>query len=152
LAVSPFPQQQLTMAGEPSPERSFEVPDRETTIEFPEEAVITSAVLTQVGIDLYRLETMPTLSVSASFGDIIEAERLPDGRLLFVQIVEKSDWRVYEFILPKSAIRSARMAQILEHVTVLGGRWERVFGNCLFICMPPRVGWDPTPEIADVIQ
>lgn len=131
------------MATDPHVETFF---DGETSIEFPAEGVTASATVTRVGEKLYRLETVPVMVESANFRDVIEAEVVESG-LRFRRVAEKSNWRVFDFLLARDAIESERINGVLRRVEQIGGHWERVFGGCLFICLGPEVEWNPTADV-----
>jgi hypothetical protein len=122
-------------------------PPIETSILYPSEGVTESATVTKVGARLYRLESVSAVVDSVNFRDIIEADE--DGPTLrFRRVAKKSDWRVFDFLLAKDARESDQMKRVLERVEKVGGHWERIFGGCLFICLPPEVNWDPTADVA----
>jgi hypothetical protein len=118
-----------------------------TSIQFPAEGLTTSANVTQLSDRLYRLESVPLLSEAASFRDIIEADRLPDGKLRFCRIAQRSGWRTFSFLLSKEGSDNENIRRVLVKVDDAGGHWERVFGGFLLICLPPNVGWNPTREV-----
>ena len=117
-------------------------------VNFEEEGVrANNMCLTQIGPNLYRLEETPVFIESVSYKDVIEADKQPDGSLLFCQVVQKSDLRTYDLILSKEIVASEELAIILDKVTALGGHWERIFGGCLFIYLPANTDYDPVDEI-----
>lgn len=132
------------MSTDPRSETSY---DGEKSIEFPSEGVTTSAMVTQVGERLYRLDTVPVMIESAGFRDIIEADKVDAKTIRFRRIAQKSDWRVFDFILARDVIESARISEVLRRVEQMGGHWERIFGGCLYICLPPGIGWNPTADV-----
>src|SRR4051812_18808129 len=134
------------MSTHPHVECSF---DGETSIEFPAEGVTASATVTMVGAGLYRLDTVPVMVESAKFRDIIEAEDIDGKTLRFLRVAQQSNWRVFDFLLAREAIESAEISRVLRRVEEVGGRWERVFGGCLFICLPPEVDWNPTADVVE---
>jgi len=129
------------------PNTTAQPDSKETSIEFPDEGVTINTTMTMVGQGLYRLDTVPLMVESAGFRDVIEAEALPAGGLKFLRVARKSDWRIYDFVLNKATTESPKLQELLDRVTDQGGHWERSFGGCLFICLPPDVVWNPTPEV-----
>ena len=117
----------------------------EPLVEFPTEGVTVSVPLTAVGDGLYRLDGVPVLAESASFGDVIEADLLADGRLRFVRVAEPGGWRTFDYILPAYRIDSEWGQLLLAELTARGGHWERVLGGLLFVCVPPGLDLDPAP-------
>ena len=115
-------------------------------IEFPSERITTSSNVTEVGDCLYRLDTIALFVESASFRDVIEADRLEDGTLRFRRVVEKSGWRVIVHVVSKEFSESAEVASMLERVVGMGGHWEWALGGFLFVALPPNVDWDPMSD------
>jgi hypothetical protein len=126
--------------------------DEEPLLEFPSEGVTVSVPLTPVGDRLYRLDGVPVFAVSASFGDVIEAEQGEDGRLRFIRVAKHGGWRTYNFILPAHKIESELGQHMLAELAARGGHWERVFGGLLFVCIPPELDLDPAPWVAAVFR
>src|SRR4051794_18774505 len=101
------------MAIDPHVEVSF---DGETSIEFPAEGVTTSATVTKVGAALYRLDSVPVMIESVKFRDVIEADDIDGKTLRFRRVAEKSDWRVYDFMLARDALESEKTNSVLRKV------------------------------------
>jgi Domain of unknown function (DUF4265) len=117
--------------------------DEEPLVEFPSEGVTVSVPLTQIGDRLYRLDGVPVVAESASFGDVIEAEQGEDGGLRFVRLAERGGWQTYSFVLPAYKIDSEWGQSLLTELTARGGHWERLFGGLLFVCVPPGIELTP---------
>lgn len=122
--------------------------DGEPLVEFPVESVTVSVPLAEVGDGLYRLDGVPFGVESAAFGDVIEAESVGDGRLLFVCVAERGGWRTFDFVVSEETIGGERLRSLLAEVEARGGHWETLFGGLLFICVPPGLDFDPTPRVA----
>ena len=122
----------------------------EPLVEFPAECTTVSLPLTPVSDNLYRVVGVPVIIESAAFGDIIETEPGSDGRLRFVRVVESGGWRTFDYILSPSKIDSEWGQLMLQELEDRGGHWERVFGGCLFVCIPPGLDCDPTPWVVAV--
>jgi hypothetical protein len=133
-----------SMATDPQVRIAF---DGETSIEFPAEGVTASATVTKVGEKLYRLDSVPVMVESVKFRDIIEADEIDGKALRFRRVAQKSDWRVFDFLLANADRESDKIHRVLRRVEQVGGHWERVFGGCLFICLPPNVDWNPTTDV-----
>jgi hypothetical protein len=116
-------------------------------IEFPDEHTTMKIDVTQIDENLYRLDNVPFWVQSANFRDIIETESIGTDVLRFKRVVEKSNWHVYDFLLPEDRIESEEMQSVRKYVSQLGGYSERLCGGCLYICLPPEVKYDPTPTI-----
>ena len=119
----------------------------EVNIEFLEEGVTTTSVVTPISQGRYRLDVVPVMVESVGFRDVIEAQRVSSGTLRFIRVIQRSDWKIYDFILSESTIESPAFRSILDRIAEHGGHWERIFGGCIYLCLPPHVEWDPTPEI-----
>ena len=130
------------------PHISIRVNANETSVEFPTEGITISAAVESLGDQRYRFRSVPLFVESASFMDIIEADAAIDGKLTFQQVVERSGWRVFDFILSREFIASGKLEPVLARADGYGAYWERVFGGVLYICVPPEVAWNPTAELA----
>ena len=119
-----------------------------TSIEFPAEGLTTSATVTQIAPRLYRLDSVPLFTELASFGDVIEADRIADDAIRFCRVTKPSHWRVFDFLLPKATVEGEKLKNVLAHAEQVGAHWELVFGDVVYICVPPEVDWDPTAELA----
>lgn len=129
------------------PHISIRLDGNETSVEFPSEGITASAFVEDLGDRRYRLLSVPPFAESASFLDIIEAETAADGKLRFQRVVERSGWRVFDFMLSREFIASGKLEPILAKADEIGAHWERVFGGVLFICVPPEIAWNPTAEL-----
>jgi hypothetical protein len=116
-------------------------------IEFPDDGVTANIAVTQVGGRLFRLDSVPLLVESASFRDVIEADRLDEATLRFCTVVKASKWNVYDFFLLKERLESAEVQGVLKRVIDSGGYWEQFLGGCLYVCLPPGDAWNPTEAI-----
>ena len=121
--------------------------DGEERVRFPDENVACSLDLTPVGPRQFRIASIPIMVESATFGDIIEAERLPDGTLEFERVFEAGQWRVFSFVLPQVSLGSSEIAVVKARVLGHDGHWEEIFGGLLFLCLPPGCDYDPTSDI-----
>jgi hypothetical protein len=130
-----------------TPDIAVQFDNESTSIDFPAEGVTSSAIVTELGERLFRLDSVPIFAESASFGDVIEADRVKAGTLRFLCVVRSGGWRTFFFLLSNEDRTSRRIASVLERVERGGGHWERVFGGCLFICLPPGTEWDPTADV-----
>jgi hypothetical protein len=119
-----------------------------TSIEFPTEGLTASATVTRIGERLYRLDSVPMFTELAAFGDVIEAEPIADAIIRFRRVVTPSNWRVFDFVLPRETVEGETLKQVLARAERVGAHWERVFGGVLYICVPPEVDWDPTTGLA----
>lgn len=116
-------------------------------IEYSEHGFTCDAIVSHLGGNRYRLEDSGALT-PVSYRDVFEADRKPDGTLLFRRIVERSTWRQFAYLLPRSLVeRADELDSILDSVSDMGGHWERVFGGILYIAVPPDVEYDPTADL-----
>ena len=114
---------------------------------FPSENATQHMEVAEVGDNRYRLESVPMVTESFSFGDIVEAEVQDDGVLRVNRLVKKSNWFAFDLVLPQPMVHSEELRLVLKRVMEFGGHWERVFGGCLFIRLPPGVDYDPVAEL-----
>jgi hypothetical protein len=122
----------------------------EPMIEFPAERVTVSVPVTPLGDSLYRLDGVPVLAESASFGDVIETKLVGEGRLRFVRVIRPGGWKTFDYVLSPNQIDSEWGQSLLAKLTEIGGHWERVFRGLLFVCIPPGLEFDPTPWVETV--
>lgn len=92
---------------------------------------ITNDDLTVVplGNNRYRLEDAPLIEDSVFYSDIIEAHLQEDGSLIFVKVIERSEMRHYDYILPRKTFESGGFDELLGRIVEAGGRWTQVFGG-----------------------
>lgn len=119
----------------------------ERTIEFPSEGITLTANVTRIGPRLYRLDSVPLLTKSASFKDVIWADASSDGKLIFKRIAQRSGWRVFEFNMSAPFMAGEKLTRIKSRAQSLGAHWEQVFGGVLYICVPPNIDWNPTADM-----
>ena len=93
-------------------------------------------LVTRLGPNSYRLEESSALG-EASYHDVIEAERQPDGTLLFLRILTPSGLKTVSWILSLDYIESPDLTPLLDKVMAVGGNWERMFGGVLLLHLPP---------------
>jgi len=80
-------------------------PNFETQIEFPNDGIVIGVLVEQLGNGLYKLLEHPFLAESTKYGDIIRAEVLPEDKLRFIEVVESSEYNVFEFVLPRRILQ-----------------------------------------------
>lgn len=116
-------------------------------IDFPDDGVIVNVVVTQIADTRLRLDSVPVMVESAGYRDIIETERLDETTFRFLKLVEKSDWKIYEFYMLEEQLKTPAVQKAITHVLSEGGVCEVFLGGCMVVCLPPNCTWDPTPEI-----
>ena len=129
----------------------------EVSINYPWGVTDNSFLVTRMGNNTYRLERGPLSFLMAedpaeiermpSLLDVIEAEELANGQLRFIRVVERAALERYQFLIDKEFAGSSQLADILSHVTAIGGRWEWVFGGVLIVFVPKNCGYDPSPDV-----
>ena len=103
-------------------------------------------LVTPVGPNLFRLEESSLLG-EAFFGDVIEADAEPNGRMRFKRVATPSGMTSVTFIVPKKQSETPEFEAILSRVISAGGHWERVFGGVLFVHLPPSADLNVAREI-----
>jgi len=83
-------------------------------------------LLTRVDHDLYSVEQTLVLVDCVSYKDIIEADLQPDGSLMFLRVVKKSEMQTYSFVLAKKVIDS------------VGREWEKPVCSKSVTCPSPK--------------
>ena len=87
----------------------------------------------------YRLASTPLLLMDAEvyWGDVIEADVLADGSLVFRRIVEHAPLYHVEYILHRKVVESAAFAALLQKIESCGGAYE-IFMGGVFRCHLPE--------------
>ncbi len=127
------------------PEHKLEWIDIE--VDFPEEGISLTMTLEPLGEQRFCVRSVPILVESVSFGDVIEAERLPEGGYRFIQLIEAGGWVVYDVILSPEQIESESIKRVRERVVSLGGHWEGIMGGIMLFCLPHDSGYDPIKDL-----
>jgi hypothetical protein len=108
--------------------------------------------VTRLGDDCYRLDDPWIGSYGiecASFMDVVLAEELPDGTLLFKAVKEPGNWKIENWVLGPDFIESAEMQPVFEKMTLEGGflAHDPWMGGILWIFSPPNANYDPGEDI-----
>jgi len=123
----------------------------EVEIDLPNEGATERVTVSQVAANRYRIDCAP-LSDCLSFGDVIEADTVGPGKLVFRAVVERSRWTAYSWVLARELIESPAMTDYLARITELGGHWDILFGGLLHIFLPAEVDHDPKREIQRLLE
>jgi hypothetical protein len=103
-----------------------------------------SLLVEDLGERRYRLHEFPVFTESASYLDVVEADRQPDGALRFRRVATLSGLRTWRWILPKSVVDAEEaLAEFCAAVMAAGGFWQRDFGGVLQVALPPAADLDP---------
>src|SRR5262245_21723628 len=108
--------------------------------------------ITQLGPNRFRLEQTPFMA-QASFHDIVEATPQEDGSFLFRGVLEKSNWKMYDFEgmtypADSNAFMTALVATVEEH----GGICETVMGCCFLAYLPNECDFDQRKEATRIAE
>jgi hypothetical protein len=120
----------------------------DVAIHFPEDGLTMSLPVTKLGDNLVRLEAVPFITEAANLCDIVEVKIQADGSYEFVRVVQPSNWRVYELFLSGEEAESPQIEQFCSRLHSIGCYWERNFGGCLLIGVPPDLDVDPNDLLA----
>jgi|SRR5215510_3788116 len=107
-------------------------------------------LLTRVDHNLYSVEETPVIVDCVSYKDIIEADLQPDGSLMFLRVVKKSEMQTYSFVLAKKVIDSEGFTSLLDRITEAEGHWEILFEGWFLIHLPSGCKLDPNQELDDI--
>lgn len=135
----------------------IEIPDQElqviangSEISLPFSQVGPSRVETLVspaGPHRFRIEEVHGLVEAFRYGDVIEAERLPDGAWRFRRVIEKGRFRQVTLGLSRAAQESPHLQGILDELVAHGGQWEKMFGSWLTMAMPYGMPFNPLHRV-----
>src|SRR5690349_24796627 len=85
-----------------------------------------SLLVEDLGEGAYRLHEFPVFTESASYLDVIEADRQPDGALRFRRVAVPSGRRTWRWLLPKVVVDAEEaIVQFCAAVMADGGFWQR---------------------------
>lgn len=99
-----------------------------------------------LGDNRFRIHAT-TLLEGIDYRDVVEADVVGADTIRIRRVVEKSTWRTLCFVVAPRIVGSEGLTAVLDGVTACGGNWERMWGGCLFVHLPPGVDWDPTDEL-----
>src|SRR2546426_12591520 len=103
-----------------------------------------SLLVEELGEGRYRLHEFPVFTESASYLDVVEADRQTDGALRFRRVATPSGLRTWRWILPRSVVDAEEaVAEFCAAVMAAGGFWQRDFGGVLQVALPPAAELDP---------
>ena len=122
----------------------------DVAIHFPADGLTMSLPVTKLGDNFIRLEAVPFATEAANLCDIVEVKMRTDGSYEFVRVVQPSNWRVYELFLSREEAESPQTEQFCSRLHSIGCYWERNFGGCLLIGVPPDLDVDPNDILAQV--
>ena len=115
----------------------------EIYLEFSEEGMCELIYLSHLDNNLYRVEDISSCVLGQlQYGDIIKIEPQDQNNFTFKQVVKPSEWRSEVFVLSKEMIEKDEILSLLNQIENLGGKWERVMGGVLSVCLPPNCDFD----------
>jgi hypothetical protein len=121
-------------------------------ISFDQGASFESVLVTSVAPNQYRLEESPVSAERLRFQDLIEVVPQIDGSLHFLQLIEKSTYRSFDFFLPKKVVESKPLKDLCETIMALGGNWEIAMGGLVFLHIPQEVDFDPMESMRKIVE
>ena len=96
----------------------------------------------------FRLQESPLFASDAVHaGDLVAAERLPDGTHRFVRVIERAPFHHYAWVVPQGWLASPDRAAYVAAVEAAGGRWEEALGGVLLIHVPLGSSFDAAAEL-----
>lgn len=103
-------------------------------------------LVSPVGPNLYRLEESSLLG-EAVFGDVIEAEPMQEGVLLFKRVAAASGMTTMSCVLTPEQMQAPGLQPLLDRIMSLGGNWERALDGLLMIHLPKSADLDIEAEV-----
>jgi hypothetical protein len=108
-------------------------------MDVPEEGGVVDGVLTEVGEDLVRVDSIPFMSERVKFGDVVRVRRLgAPGEFEYVETVVPTAWRSVIVTLRQDEVEGPALPHIRMRLLALGCTWDRVFGGMLLVAIPPE--------------
>jgi hypothetical protein len=121
------------------------------------DTTIENVEVTQIGINLYRIEedicsfliaeTEDELDSTPRYKDIIHAATIEKGTVQFIDVYERASMKRYDFILGEEVFELDAFHSLQQEVIDMGGHVERHFGGMLLISIPDELSYDPTEAI-----
>jgi Domain of unknown function (DUF4265) len=102
--------------------------------------------LTPLGSERYRVEESSLANDSINLGDVIAGSQIDEGKIKFLNVVQKSSYVTLRWIISKSAAESDGLTRFLKQVNGVGGLWERVLGGVLILHLPHETAFDAARE------
>lgn len=97
----------------------------------------------KVGPNRYRLDNNPIFLYGISYGDIVEAESMPDTTMLrFTRVVEKSGNRTIRIYTESPEIHEEAFKPVLDGLKKLGCDYEGFPPRMISINIPAQVEWE----------
>ena len=124
---------------------------KDVSINFPEEGLVTSCEVEELGEGLYKLLDHPIMAGQAKYGDTIRAEIESPGQLKFLEVVEESDNKMFDFILSKEIIESEKFKALKERLNRENIFWQQDFGGCFMCFIPKDCTLDIEAEIGKIV-
>jgi hypothetical protein len=97
------------------------------------------SVVTPLGGNLYRMEFGRLCASHPDNGDLIEADKLPDGSLKFRRILKRADFQKRACFISKETAGSKNFTRLCERVIAVGGKWELNFGGYFILYLPKSI-------------
>lgn len=118
-----------------------------------EEIEHETIAVSEISPETFRLlETPITADPPVYLGDVIEARADAEGGYRFQRVIERSGFRVHNWMIPRVVAESSELAEYCEEVLRQGGQWERIFGGCLIVHLPVDALFDVEKELEAVVE
>jgi hypothetical protein len=109
--------------------------------------IVGNVDVSDVGPTSFRIEDCCPFVESATYGDVVELEKQPDGSYEFVRVVERGEFDIFESVVAEEIATSAALETVFAEVKSRGGYTERYFGGCLFFALPPKSDYNPLEQL-----
>ena len=106
---------------------------KDFSIHFPDEFLVTSCAVRDLGSGEYELLDHAGMSGSAMYGDTIRAEIESPGQLRFVEVTKKSEFEMLDYVFSNKQVVNRQLRELQETLNKLGVFWLRDFRG-RFIC------------------
>ncbi len=93
-------------------------------------------LVTSISQNQYRAEESSVFG-EVMFHDTFETEPQGDGSFRYLRVVTPSELKNTSWMISKTLAESTSLSSLLDRVMAVGGNWERIFGGCLIVHLPP---------------
>lgn len=85
-------------------------------------------------------------------GDIVEATRDGDNKLVVNSRVKKGRYKTFDFLMERGWNENQKIASVVEKIKKHGGYTAGLFGGMFLIALPETCEYDPTADIIEATK